>query len=140
MAVSGVYRSMFDMDGLPSVGDTDNLLGVRPHRDITADANGDVHPGKEGMSVTPDWTRLPPMLIPERLRPLVPAARGKDTLNIWRLKGVVFEDGRVGQSLMLTVTRPKHGVVGPALRMPLAALQESLANTRQDWELDEGSP
>jgi hypothetical protein len=68
-----MFRGMScDPDG-PRVGAERNCLGVRPGMDV-AIRDGNVHPGKQGMSVRPSVRAFPPALVPVRLRALHPGA------------------------------------------------------------------
>src|SRR5882724_10350350 len=100
-----VYRSMFADQGKPRVGKGNRTLGIRiapdPHADIPVDAHGHVQPGSGGMSVAPGWRQLTFFLIPERLKPEVPGARGSNDLVCWRLGEGPFAAAEVAKDLSL---------------------------------------
>jgi hypothetical protein len=133
---------MLGDNGLPSVGNQSNQLGVRTEPSRHADVhpkwlpNGDVGPG-EGMSVAPHWTALHPLHIPKRLRKYHADARGRDELIIWRHGDGSFCDAAINDDLTLGSVTRQHGQVEPARIMPLARFQEALASTRGDWTRDE---
>lgn len=136
-----IFRSMLEDGGKPKVGSEGKLLGVRiapdPRPDIAADGNGAVHPKTGGMSVAPDWRKLPDHLIP---RGLIPRARGRDDLVCWRLGDLEFLDGQPIGSLVLRVDpapSDKHGFIEPAKLMSIVDYQSALAATRDYWIRDE---
>ena len=139
-----IFRSMLEDGGKPKVGSASKMLGVRvaPNTppDIPVDGNGDVHPKSGGMSVAPDWRKLPDHLIPRRLKQFIPRARGRDDLVCWRLGDLDFLDGQPIGLLVLRVDparTDKHGFVEPASLMSIVDYQCALASTRDDWIPDE---
>ena len=109
-----IYRAMKKAaDDKPVVGQSGTTLGVRIGTDITPDPGGQVLPGTGGMSVSPSMRTLPPQLVPRRLRALVPTARGKDYLHVWRMGTGAFAHGPVAAGLQLAPDRPGHGTVQP---------------------------
>ena len=128
-----IYRVMEQDGEYPMVGDTSNRLGVRAGTDLAVDEHGSVRPGKGGMSVAPEWKLLPYFLIPKRLRPLVPAARGTNARRCWKMGEGLFEPGDVAEGLTLRPDRPGHGVVEPRELTSLGAFQAALAATRESW-------
>jgi hypothetical protein len=137
-----IYRAMtVGADGKPKVGPTARTLGARvppdPKPDVTPDANGAVRPGTGGMSVAPNWRRLPTHRIPKRLRHIVPKAHGKNEDACWCLGDGPFADGPVAPGLSLRVDAPRHGLVEPDAVMTAPAYQDALAATRDDWTIDE---
>ncbi len=68
-----IYRAMMADGELPRVGAAANMLGVRTTGesvDIAIEDDGTVAPGGGGLSVAPNWRKLPPSVVPTRLRPL----------------------------------------------------------------------
>ncbi len=97
-----ICRSMLEDGGTPKVGSGGKLLGVRLSTDppdIRVDPNGDVHPNTGGMSVAPEWRKLPSFLIPRRLKPLLPDACGSNKLVCWTMGEGRFEEGDVNSEL-----------------------------------------
>ena len=142
-----VYRSMKrDDDGLPRVGSNSSELGVRvppnPHADVDLDENGFVVLNEKGMSVVEHWSRLPPWLIPTRLKPLAKDARGSDALSCYRIGDGPFEPKPLNDSLALALKPhdPLAGVVAPLRTVPAEQYQKDLAATRDDWVSDENMP
>lgn len=121
----------------PLVAPTARGLGVRPGVDITVDDLGNVAPGSGGMSVAPDWKLLPPWRIPHRLAHIMPQARGRNEDACWRLGEGSFIADSIGGHLRFVPDRPSHGVVEPAFQMPLDDYQAALADTQDDWVVDE---
>jgi len=137
-----IFRSMTRDGDQPSVGAAATTLGVRlppdPHADVHPDGSGEVHPGGGGMSVAPDWRRLPSHRIPKRLRPALHGdqdARGKENLYCWRMGEGPFERAPVSDELQLAPDQPDHGVVEPSTPMPVADFQGYLAATRGEWKV-----
>lgn len=140
-----IYRSMREKDGHPETGESASHLGVRvpagpggaaaPDRvDIHPDAQGFVAPG-EGMSVAPDWTKLPLHRVPMRFLASVPGARGSDRLRVWTHGEGPFIRSMVAQGLRLRPDREDHGVVEPAARVQLRVYVEDLHRTASSWTL-----
>ena len=134
-----VYRVMRKaVDDKPEVGRTGKSLGVRIPTDIKPDAAGNVHPNTGGMSVAPSMHALPALLVPVRLRLLVPGANatGKN-LHVWRMGSGDFREEEIAPSLTLRPDKPSHGTVQPTSSMPLQAYEAALAATRDEWVIDE---
>lgn len=138
------FRAMLTDQGKPAIGPTAQSLGVRPGYDIPLEAGGVVRPGTGGMSVAPDWRKLPVFRIPVRLRHLFPRARGRDPrLRCWRMGDGPFADGPVADGLALRAdpTNTDHGLVEPVTAMALSAYASVLAATRDIWKvIDEDVP
>jgi hypothetical protein len=134
----------------PLVGNTATTLGVRlppdPRPDLPVNADGTVDPGTGGMSVAPAWRLLPVWRIPRRLGTRflgakgVQGASGSNQLVCWRTGAGPFTESFVTPGLFF---RPEpagsahHGVVEPAIPMPVTVYQAALAATRDQWEKDE---
>ena len=123
--------------GLPMVGTQPRMLGAAP-KDIEVDAAGNVHGGRDGISVAPSLPLLPSHLIPRRLRHLAPDATGSNTSVVWRHGDGAFTDrSTVAPHLELRVDTSDHGVIAPDSTMPLVDYQLALATTRPFWIEDE---
>jgi hypothetical protein len=113
-------------DGRPLCGDAGTKLGIRPGKDITADADGLVQPLSGGMSVTPeDMTFLPPFARPTSLG-------GHGELPVFAI-----ESSALGEKLSYRPDPKKptnHGFIEPALAMLLAAYSTALAQTGRAWK------
>src|SRR3954449_5051421 len=96
-----VYRAMRKADDdRPVVDATGKGLGVRgvPYNgvtDVDLDEAGNVVLNGKGMSVVPTWRDLPFFLIPKRLRPLVPSARGASDTFCFTTGVGPFGDGEL---------------------------------------------
>lgn len=139
-----IYRAMLDDGGKPKVGSGAKMLGVRvapdPHADIDVDSQGNVHPQTGGMSVAPDWRKLPYFLVPKRLKAIRPDARGSNELVCWSMGAGPFVQGAVNSNLVLRPDQnssPKHGLVEPAQIMSIAEFQDYLTQTVGEWIRDE---
>jgi len=111
-------------DGRPRCGDTGATLGVRP-RDLAVGGDGFVHPGKGGLSITPD----DPLLMPEEFRP---HALG----GIGRLPVFEISEDAFGPSLAVRPDAKKparHAFVEPQLPMPLQDYKRLLCATAPNW-------
>jgi hypothetical protein len=145
-----VYRAMLrdEVDGLPVAGANANALGVRVPNldaaeatmttvDVRMDELGNVAMDGGGMSVAPEWRKLPVHRIPERLRPLVPSARGKNMTACYAMGEGEFVRGAVAVRLELIPDKPGHGVIAPTEVVPIATYQSDLGATRRFWRIDE---
>jgi hypothetical protein len=121
-----LYRSMKeDENGLPTLGESGRALGVRGVDDIPIDADGLVHPGTGGMSVSPNN----PMNLPEWRRPSGFGGTGKDP--VW---GLNSDDLGTNLSYRPDPENPiAHGFVEPAFSMTYDQYLESLWNTLTSW-------
>ena len=131
-----IVRAMVLAGDKPQVGAMSKCLGVRPG-EIPVAADGLVYPGTGGMSVAPDWQELPPHLIPKRLQPLAPKARGPGSFTCWALGAGPFVAGTVAPDLVL---RPdpkdptRHGFIEPTHPMTPDEYQTALAATLDQWK------
>lgn len=134
-----MFRTMVkDDDDGPTIGQTFCTLGVRPH-EMDLDAQNNATPGDKGMSVAPEWRLLPFVVLPRRLHP-----RGRCTLPVFSFRrgAAQFQQMTFGKNLELVPDPPahglvRHGIVRPALAIPAADHQQNIADTRDDWEIDE---
>jgi hypothetical protein len=132
-----IFRSMLEDGGKPKVGPEGKMLGVRVATDISADPGGNVHPNAGGMSVAPEWRKLPWLLIPKRLDP---RGRGAGGLVCWRLGEGEFVEEKINDDLQLRLDPgqlEKHGLVEPTRAISLTDYQSALAATRNEWGRDE---
>jgi hypothetical protein len=110
------------------------------HADITVGEDGMVEPYTGGMSVAPEWRLLPVHRIPRRLRAKFPQAAGKNAVILWRMGDGLFSPGPFADRLQFRpdpVKPGSHGLIEPATRMPDTEYQRALAETRDQWILDE---
>src|SRR5438046_4714758 len=115
-----VYRAMKkDADGLPTVEQTANGLGVRPGIDIDLDGQGNTVLNGKGMSVSPAWRVMSIFRIPKRLRDKVPGARGSNNAFCFRMGNGPFQQGNFAAGLELVPDSATHGCVKPAQCVPL---------------------
>lgn len=128
---------MEEEEGLPKIGDSRNMLGVRPV-DITPDEAGDVRPCGVGMSVNPSLFAMLMVHIPRRWRTLntkFKSARGDDSVVVFKLGEGDFVRGDVATDLVLNPTSPRHGVVEPETKMPFEQYKKALGSTQSNWIL-----
>src|SRR4051812_6159740 len=110
-----LYRAMrVASDGLPEVGPSARMLGVRP-----GNAPNPVRPGEGGMPVAPD----DPRHLAYNRRPKTLGGVGPDP--VWWT-----ELDAVGPVLTVRLEQPTHGLVEPAAEMTLVQFQDALAATR----------
>lgn len=127
-----IFRTMSCDGAHPRVGTEPNCLGARVGVDVHP-VEGLVGPGG-GLSVAPDWRELPGHLIPRRLKPLYPGAKGKREGDcIWYAGETPFTAGDFASGLCLRVTSPHHGQLEPAKHMSVNDYQNALADTRNAW-------
>lgn len=124
------FRSMTpDDDGLPRIGRSARLLGVRA-QEIPADENGFVKPGTGGMSVAPDsmWN------VPNHRRP-----RGMKRGSAGNINDRMYTltDASLPADKLRVRVDPqapqRHAFVEPAAIIELAGYENHLADTRNDW-------
>ena len=136
-----IYRTMTVVEGKPVVGDSARSLGVRigdaSTDDIRLDDFGNVHPGTGGMSVAPSWRDLESHRIPKRLSTAAIYATGSNHDACWRMGDGEFCDAVINSVLRLTVTDPIHGVVGPEVCLSKEQFRSALADTLDQWSIDE---
>jgi hypothetical protein len=134
-----IYRGMKQDQGKPAIGTTGVTLGIRVPVDIEADANGLVHAGTGGMSVSPTLLDLPKHRVPTRLQTIYPAASGNDNLCVWSLGSGEFFSGAIAEHLRLRLdpVKAKHGFVEPSASMSLEQYQHALQSTQDGWIIDE---
>lgn len=136
-----IFRTM-QKDGLkPVCGNDSSQLGVRvpPHEnpDVTPDGGGFVNPQAGGMSVFAEIKKMPPRLLPARLRDLYPEdfqkASGDDTLTVWCMNSDFFNNtqgvGKLSHNWKHP-NKPHHGSIEPVERMLIADLQNELCSTQ----------
>jgi hypothetical protein len=122
-----------DNDDKPSAGQGFCQLGVRPN-EIDTGQHGNTVQNHKGMSVSPEWRAISVLVLPKRLGT---GGRGKDNGHCFRRGAGVFQQGPCGNGLELVPDSPTHGVVRPAQVAPVATFLQDLANTREEWEIDE---
>lgn len=122
----------------PLVGSSANMLGAREDgHDIPVNTDGNVQPRTGGISVAPGWRSLPLFLIPRRLQSEVKEARGNNKLACFRLGDLPFADAQFNELLVIRTDRPQHGTIEPSHEMRFVEYQNGLADTRDQWEIDE---
>jgi hypothetical protein len=125
-----LFRSMIEAaDGLPAVGPSARMLGVRPGNAPTP-AVPAVHPqdvlapGQGGMSVAPD----DPMRLTRHRRPASLGGLGQDP--VW-----VLEADDLGPHLQFRRDSPTHGVIEPKTATIFQDYLKGLAALRARWRL-----
>ena len=112
--------------GAPLVGTGDAMLGARVPIDIKTDLDGLVHPGRGGMSVTPD----DPARLPPHFRPASLGGFGK--LPVFGVETTKLGDLLFYRPDLKKPTR--HGYVEPRTVMAIAAYQVAIAATGPHWQ------
>jgi hypothetical protein len=125
-----LYRSMIEAaDGLPQVGPSARMLGVRPGNAPTPDVPA-VHPqdilipGQGGLSVAPD----DPMWLARHRRPASLGGLGQDPVWVLELDDLV-------PHLRFSQDSPTHGVTEPKAPMPFQDYLKALAALRARFRL-----
>src|SRR5438045_1624133 len=113
-----IFRTMFaDESGRPRIGGKKCNLGVRVAPETPADIqvaqDQTVRPGAGGMSVAPQWRRLPFFLIPRRLKEMVAGATGNNQTFCWKMGDGPFTMAVVADGLQLKPENDHHGLVEP---------------------------
>ncbi|HEV3385203.1 MAG TPA: hypothetical protein VG097_10315 [Gemmata sp.] len=125
-----LYRAMTPAsDGLPQVGRSARLLGIRTpnettvNPDVTASTpNEIIQPGTGGMSEAPnDPTNLPPFRKPPEF-----GGTGKDP--VWEIDTSVL-----GPDLQFRQDSANHGLIEPARAMMLSEFEKAIEATRSKW-------
>ena len=140
-----IWRGMKIDGDRPQVGRGANSLGVRVgpavNDDVDPDADGFVHPGHGGMSVSPNPEAMPPHRLPRRLRQKYPdrfpEATASNGLFCWWLGKGAFVADQVAEHLRLRLDPDdpeKHGLVEPDDRMRTEDYETALAATRDQWQ------
>jgi len=116
---------MIDDEGLPKLGRSARMLGIRlgVHGDIEVGDDGRVHPQTGGMSVTPD----DPYRMDFARRPRALGGRSNDP--VWALDAALLP----ATLLYRTDAPERHGLIEPAHVMRLADYEAALAATRPLW-------
>lgn len=122
-----------DDDNKPTVGQGFGNLGVRPI-EVDLDGQNNVLCNHKGMSVSPNWRDIQLFLHPRRLGT---GGRGSNNTYCFRRGTAPFQQSACGNGLELLPDCPSHGVVRPAQLVPLAQYLRDLANTREEWQIDE---
>ena len=102
-------------------------LGVRaegPHRDVSPDSTGIIHPRRGGMSVAPD----DPLNLELHRRPEEWGGTGNDP--VWQIADDVLPDNVVCRR-----DSRDHGLLEPPTPVLLDEFREHLAATSADWTL-----
>jgi hypothetical protein len=118
-----------DAAGLPMVGPSGRMLGVRPGNALAPDVSAidpldSVAPGQGGMSVAPDN----PMHLISHRRPASLGGSGVDP--VWYIE---IDD--LGTDLQFRQDKTSHGLIEPSHFMTLRDLQDALAKTQPRWQL-----
>jgi hypothetical protein len=125
-----LFRSMKEAhDGLPEVGGSARLLGVRRGNHATPEVlavnpTDVVGPGMGGMSVAP----ADPMHLDRHRRPRSLGGTGREP--VW-----CIESGKLNIALLFRQTSSRHGLIEPSSTMTLAEFEDALAATRMLWAL-----
>lgn len=128
---------------MPIVGSNSKELGVRvsPNaiQDVDLDEKGNVVANGKGMSVADNWRRLPPHLIPKRLKPKFAGASGSDNVACFRFGEGPFAPAALSSRLQLVLKEHDvhTGNVSPIITIPERDFQADLAATRSNWTIDE---
>jgi hypothetical protein len=129
----------------PQVGRGPLVLGVRvgpgENDDVNPDAEGYLHPGQGGMSVSPSAEALPPHRLPRRLHKKYPErfpdATAPNGAHCWWMGEGAFVPERVADRLRLRLDPDdpeRHGLVEPDDKMKTEDYEAALAATRDQWQ------
>ena len=127
-----LFRSMKVDGDRPSLGPTTRQLGLRTNAgdqsDIVTDDEGNVHPGEQGLSVTPDDpTRLQPYRRP-------PEWGGKRSCPpVWCIRIDALDSDLAYHPD--SRNPDTHGFISPAQVMPLEQYRQAIESTRDRWEI-----
>jgi hypothetical protein len=129
----GIYRIMFEENGMPKLGSSATSLGIRKHKDIVPDSAGIVYRpsfqsgAPNGLSCAPTIHDLPRFALPVEW-----GGRNKKT-KIWRI-----EEADLGLDLIAredtVLGRPRHISIGPARAMPYDDYAKLIAATESMWK------
>jgi hypothetical protein len=129
----GIYRAMIEEDGMPKLGPSATMLGIRLAKDIAADANNQVHrpafrPGeKNGLSCAATIESLPSFSLPVAWGGL-----NKRT-SVWKIESADLpiellegDDSAPG--------RNRHISIGPSTTMDYNDYVLAIEATRPLWK------
>ena len=120
-----------DPDHLPKLGRSARTLGVRvegSYQDVQLDGEGQVIPGKGGMSVTvDDPSKMPPARRPRWIN----NGRSEDPL-------LYIEYHRIQAPLTVRIDRDAHAMIEPTELRLLTDYEKDIASTRPHWVLEAG--
>jgi hypothetical protein len=144
-----IFRAMTAAeDHLPTVVQSARGLGVRVPEDVNLNEKGQVDDTCGGMSVAPTWQDLPPHRIPKRLNDKLSRiekdARGSNADFCWRMGSGDFVKSIVSERLVLVIDDvpegdDPHGLVAPMTSCEIEAFRNAIADTRDEWVVDEDS-
>ena len=131
LPVNAFYRPMTpDVDGLPVIGRSARMLGVRIPEDIAPDESGLVEPGTGGMSVAPGsiWN-VPNHRLPRGMQRGSTGSSGDFAYGIAETAILL-----VGLTIRSDPAQPQlHAFVEPATAMELSEYEADLESTRMAW-------
>jgi hypothetical protein len=119
-----------DLDGLPAVGRSARMLGVRTPQDVRLDATRRVVPGTGGMSVAPDsmWN------LPNHRRP---RAMGRGSTGPVHDHVFSVLPGTLSDNALVARRDPSapvlHALIEPLERVVLEEFERALGATRPGW-------
>jgi len=131
----------------PRIANDANSLGVRilaetdgEHSDIAVDPDGNVHPGREGMSVSPSIEQLPLHKIPRfasQFRNESRRPKGNNKVICWSAGQGRFVDAPFTERIFV-MTSPRgsenHGVLSPVAAVSLEQYRADLNETLPMWQ------
>jgi hypothetical protein len=146
-----ILRVMKEEEGRPVTGNGPAALGVRL-KDVGLNEDApdatEVNSGAGGMSVAGCLWTLSATLLPKRFEIIDPerfrGARASNSQKVWRRGDGPYEPSPISTDLDLRIDDrsepPGHGSVEPNRPMPMGDYRASLADTRDEWQVDEGHP
>jgi hypothetical protein len=123
-----LFRAMRADGRFPEVGTSSRTFGARL-ADIMVEDDRIAHPGRGGLSVSPDA----PANLPDAMRPrALNEGRGRDP--VWKIRESLLS--RYGLAYRPDPDMPdRHGFIEPASPMSLDAFHDALAATQESWSL-----
>lgn len=130
----GIYRAMYEENGMPKFGTSASTLGIRGGKDIVPDQAGMVHrpnfQPKEvnGLSCAPTIQALPHFALPVEW-----GGTNKHTV-VWKIASADLGSDLVAQEDTSPGAPKRHISIGPSTTMSYDDYVKAIENTQAEWK------